>query len=646
MRVVFDAEFDSLTPTRVWCIVCKDIDTGERYVFRFDKKGWATAFRRFAGNVNTWVGLNSLAFDAPNLNYLVGEGLLVPADKSLDLLIVSRLVWYSRPGGHSVKAWGKHFGMDKPEIDVYDDPTMIDEYVNRCIEDVEIQHRIYLELLRFIDDPVWQPAIRMEHEMQLICLDMHENGFAFDNDQAKVYLDKIIAEMEVLEEQMKRDIPFVLVQEKPITLREKKDGSRTAIVDRVVGHRDFEYTDGAVFHRFRHEPFNPGSTKQRIELLNASGWKPFEKTKGHNQCERDLFQAQKFKRLKKIKELLAKREKFRVYGWKCNEDNLATLPASAPEGARILATWLALEGRRAFLVEWMSEYNEGSGRIHGSFNGLGSWTQRMSHVRPNSANIFSEFHPGQCRDEEYPTSVEDVKLRFNGLLRGLWRAEPGAYLLGTDAEGIQARILAHYLDSPDYTKAIETGDKKLGTDIHSLNRLLLGEVCSSRDDAKTFYYAWVLGAGHPKIAAILGCNTREAGTAVCLFLDGTPGLRDLKRVRIPSDARQGYFIGLDGRKVVVPGEHYVLAGYLQNGESLVMKYANLLWRRWADLDDLDYKQVNFVHDEWQTEVYTMEDADYLGKLQRNAIVRVGEELGVKCALAGESKIGRNWKETH
>jgi DNA polymerase I-like protein with 3'-5' exonuclease and polymerase domains len=97
---------------------------------------------------------------------------------------------------------------------------------------------------------------------------------------------------------------------------------------------------------------------------------------------------------------------------------------------------------------------------------------------------------------------------------------------------------------------------------------------------------------------------------------------------------------------VVPSEHYVLAGYLQNGESILMKTANLLWRRWADEDGLHYKQVNFVHDEWQTEFYNKDEGDRLGVLQCDAIKKAGIDLGVRCALAGEYRIGRNWRETH
>ena len=77
-----------------------------------------------------------------------------------------------------------------------------------------------------------------------------------------------------------------------------------------------------------------------------------------------------------------------------------------------------------------------------------------------------------------------------------------------------------------------------------------------------------------------------------------------------------------------------------------MKYANVLWRKEADSIGLQYKQVDFVHDEWQTEVHDKETAEFLGQLQCAAIVQAGRDLGVRCALAGDYKIGKNWRETH
>jgi DNA polymerase-1 len=230
--------------------------------------------------------------------------------------------------------------------------------------------------------------------------------------------------------------------------------------------------------------------------------------------------------------------------------------------------------------------------------------------------------------------------------RALWRAGEGQHLVGVDADGIQLRILAHYMNDPDFIAALHKGRKEDGTDAHTLNQIALGPVCRSRDVAKTFIYAFLLGAGVGKISDILCCSEAEARASVDAFLSYYPGLRDLKDHRIPADADRGYFVGLDGRLVACESQHLMLAGYLQNGEAVIMKTANLLWRRKLEEEDIPFNQVNFVHDEWQVEVQSLTDATRAGTLMVQSIVDTGIILKLNCPLAGNAIIGRNWLETH
>ena len=329
------------------------------------------------------------------------------------------------------------------------------------------------------------------------------------------------------------------------------------------------------------------------------------------------------------------------YGWKVNETNLLTLPSTAPEAAKDLAKWLTLEGRRSSLEEWLGCVNPLDSRIHGKFWHIGAWTHRMSHSSPNQANIPSAFlrHP--------TTAVEEIKYKYDLKLRELFKVPDNSWLVGCDAEGIQLRILAHYMKSDSYVKAIVEGKKEDETDIHNVNKRALGSVCTARDVAKTFIYAWLLGAGTGKIAEILGCTIPQAKQAENNFLTALPELRRIKNVLIPRDAGRGYFVGLDGRIVPCNSEHFMLSGYLQNGESVVMKRATVQWIKDLKGDMVDYKLVDFVHDEWQTEVNgTKEEAEHVGKVQADAIRKVGEDLGIYCPLAGSYDIGRNWMETH
>ena len=141
---------------------------------------------------------------------------------------------------------------------------------------------------------------------------------------------------------------------------------------------------------------------------------------------------------------MADLDHFKYYGWKVNEANLNTLPDTAPEAAKDLAKWLTLEGRRSSLEEWLGCVQD-DGRIHGKFWNIGAWTERMSHSSPNQANIPSVF------SETPKTAVEEVKAKYDGKLRECFEVPSGAFLVGTDAEGIQLRVLCHYMRSERYS---------------------------------------------------------------------------------------------------------------------------------------------------------------------------------------------------
>mgnify|MGYP000853210334 FL=1 len=301
---------------------------------------------------------------------------------------------------------------------------------------------------------------------------------------------------------------------------------------------------------------------------------------------------------------------------------------SRSDAAHKLVEWLMLDSRRSTLEEWFEAYNPATQRIHGRFNHIGAWTGRMSHNSPNMANIPGH---GSAYGDEF---------------RALWQATPGKFLVGADADGIQLRILAHYMNDKDFIEALTKGNKDDGTDAHTLNRVALGDACRSRDVAKTFIYAFLLGAGVGKIAQILDCDLETAREAIDNFLGYYPGLRALKDHRIPADAERGYFIGLDGRLIVCDSEHLMLAGYLQNGEAVVMKKANLIWRDKLRREGIQFQQVNFVHDEWQVEVESLTDATLCGTLLVSSIEEAGKQLNLNCPLAGNFKIGTNWLETH
>jgi DNA polymerase-1 len=266
----------------------------------------------------------------------------------------------------------------------------------------------------------------------------------------------------------------------------------------------------------------------------------------------------------------------------------------------------------------------------------------MAHSNPNMGNV-----PSLKKTKYKGKDLEQLSKHYGTEMRKLWQAQPGRILIGTDATGIQSVILAHHMDDPDFTKALLEGD------IHSYNWEKLGRhICHSRADAKTFYYAFIMGGQVAAAQRALKCAPDEAREALDNFIESTPGLKRLKKKEIPKDASRGYFEGLDGRLILCDSEHKMMAGYLQNGEAVCMKWATRLWYNRLKQEGIPFWLINFVHDEWQTE--TLDErynneltlAEYTGKVQVWALEQTGLELNLKCPLTGESKIGYNWFETH
>lgn len=666
MKVVFDIEANSLTkPTKIWVVVCKDIDTGKYYIFKnlTENINERNRFLQFSKKVDLWIGHHILGYDIPHLIRLINFDVADVGVNCIDTFIVSKLFDYSR-AGHSIEAYGEEFGLPKGlKVDEdlvipsgYFPPHFFSQYSqdleDYCVRDVDIGLRVYLKYLHIINDPSWRDAIQLEHRFQMVVNSLHNNGFHFNAKRAQVLLDIVDKQLVILDKDILDAFPPKQIVVREFTPRETKFGtiSKSSI---PVSLRDriHQYQVGKTYQQTKEEAFNPSSHKQIIAVLNEAKWKPVDKTATHIDKERELSRLNYSRdrgpefditRNKLIMDL----ERLKKVGWKVNENNLSTLPPDAPAPSRLLAKRILLESRRRTLTEWINLVQD-DGRIHGKFMGIGAWTHRMAHQQPNTANIPNEF------------DIKKNKKLLGKEMRSLWCAPRNRLLVGVDAEGIQLRIFAHYIDDPEFTKALVEGRKDDKTDPHSFNQRVLGHHCKSRDAAKRFIFALLLGAGIGKLSEILGCSEGEAKEALSNILRRYTGFQKLKETIIPKDARRGFFIGLDGRQVRLPGDtegsrkHLCMSGYLQNGEAIVMKKACL---KWHDLLKQDKAiLVNFVHDEWQTECPNNVDiALKIAKMQADSLREVGEELGLKCPLAGsywnddlkDYTIATNWASTH
>lgn len=622
--VIIDIETNGLkNPDKIHCIVCKDVHTGEVNVFRT-----LVDFADYALGIDCFIGHNLLAYDIPILNKFLDHGLRLR--DCIDTLILSRLFNYQIVGGHSLEAWGERLSHKKVGLDITDWSEWTQEIEDRCVNDVHLNEKIYKKFLPYIDSNRWKQAIRTEHDIALVCHDIHLAGFHFDIDKArKLYYD-VSKEVDILNGELGDAFPRRSKLDREYVPRATKFG--TISKSSVPRGTDLTYyTLDAPFSTFQWEEFNPGSPKQVVERLNEAGWKPTEKTKGHLDALRSRDRE--------------KLQHFKTYGWSITEANLGTLPPDAPNAARTLCRWLLLSSRKRKFDEWFSAYNENTRRIHGTITSIGTWTHRASHSDPNMGNIPTEK----------PQDTPEIK-ELNNEMRRCWISPEGAYLVGVDADGIQLRILAHYMEDQRFVDALVSGHKDNATDIHSLNAVALGRPCKGRRDAKTFIYAWILGAGISKVAEILDCSRSDAVDADSNFLGYYPGLKRIIENVVPFDVRRGYIEGIDGRYVLLSAKRAetnpvgcVIGGYLQNGEKVLMSRSAQIWKPRLEKDGLwkHCRLVNWVHDEFITEVNAdREAAEHVATEQAEAIREAGESYNLRCPILGTKQVGRNWLEVH
>lgn len=335
-------------------------------------------------------------------------------------------------------------------------------------------------------------------------------------------------------------------------------------------------------------PFNAGSRQQIAERLEKLGVKFTKKT-----------------------------EKGAVI---VDETVLASI--ALPE-ARLLSEYLMLQKRVAQIGSWLEEVKD-TGRVHGSVITNGAVTGRMTHSSPNMAQVPNKGSPygEDCRE--------------------LWIVDEGNVLVGADASGLELRMLAHYMKDDAYIKTVCEGSSKDGTDVHTQNQKAAG--LATRDEAKTFIYAFLYGAGAEKIGKIVGGNASAGQKLIESFLSNTPALKTLRN-NVSKYASKGFVPGLDGRKIWVRSEHSAVNSLLQGAGAIVMKQALVLLDQELRKKKIWYGFCVNVHDEWQIETKE-KDGELVGKLAVQSIQKAGELLGLRCPVTGEFNIGKTWRDTH
>jgi len=533
-------------------------------------------------NADKIIGHNIIGYDIPVIKKLKSVD-LYDSNKVVDTLVLSRLFNPTREGGHSIGKWGYKIGMPKKDSPEW--TCFTKEMLSYCERDVAINSKLF-NLLKKESIGFSKESIDLEHKVTYLLEEQKRNGFLFDDEKAMMLTSELSFKLKETEDKVHETFKPIWIDDKLITPKLKKDGQLSK-----QGLTEQEYNDiisGTLvrkpFMRKTLQEFNLGSRKQIGQRLQELGWKPNKFTP----TGQAIVDESTLKKITHIKE------------------------------AQLIADFLLYQKRLAQVHSWIEAVDKKDNRVHGSVICNGAITGRMAHRGPNMAQVPAVYSS------------------YGKECRSCWTVPEGYKLVGIDASGLELRMLAHYMADKEYTDEIINGD------IHTTNKEFAG--LKSRDEAKTFIYAFIYGAGDEKIGSIIK-GSRDAGKRLReRFLVSLPALRTLKE-RVDRASEKKFLKGLDGRKILIRHKHAALNSLLQGGGAIVMKKALTILNLDLQLNGIDAKIVANIHDEWQIEVKEAQ-ADYVGRAGVQAIIDAGVHYNMRCPLDGEYKIGESWYETH
>jgi DNA polymerase I len=597
MRLLFDIETNGLMPdvNRVHCIVIKDLDSGTLTAYSGIDVTKALSLLKRATFLT---GHNIMGYDLPVLAH-VFPGFTTTAEL-FDTLVASRLIWpeikekdfelHKRGalpgnlvGSHGLEAWGHRLRFHKGDYAKEMKAKGLDPWAE------------------FNQDMLDYCVNDVELNAHLLGIIERKNYSKRSLDLEHGVWTHCLAQMEygcAFDEAGAADLYADLCAERAKLERTLTDtfGSWEQSQGWFTPKRDnakLGYKAGVAVEKFKTVEFNPSSRDHIAHCLKTKyGWKPAVFTANGKPC--------------------------------VDEAVLGKL--DYPE-AKLLTRYLLLQKRIGQIAEgtqgWL-KLSKG-GRVYGRLNTNGAVTGRATHQRPNLGQVPRVGSP------------------WGRECRSLFIATPGWALVGADASGLELRCLAHFLakwDGGEYSDIILNGD------IHTANQTAAG--LPTRNDAKTFIYALLYGAGDEKIGSIIGKGKGAGRQLRKQFMEGMPAFASLVEA-VSRAAGRGYLTGLDGRILPIRSPHAALNTLLQSAGAVIMKQAmvnfHALMASKGYVHGRDYRQVLWVHDEFQVEC-KQGLQETVGSTMVDAIRKTTTDFEFRCPLDGEFKTGTNWAETH
>lgn len=678
----------------IWTIVCTDLnDTKKQIVINPFKDPMARQklYSFVCGYQNPYItwhyGLGYDAFVLLNLldcKHTVGPDTFMGLPvQFVDTFYMSMYINPDR-AGHSVEWFGERLGLEKLNfrqelIDIGflkpDAPKgqefmqhhpLMDTY---CIRDTEVDVKIFHGLCKEWESIYGVPfshtqAYKCGQKSFYLMSCQELTGWKFDQEEAEKLAVRIDRMMEEIRAEVEPKLPprqLKKTEQKDYTMPAKpfkKDGSFSStwekFVDKHSGKRVGEEWEfyGKLYKPEAGKlldvtmPMEMANQDQMKDYFIESGWEPtlWNYKKGPDG---------KPMRDPKTRELIKSSPKIQEQGKICK--NLLAMDTGIVGD---VVKWLSLRNRRSVLQGWLDNPRlKMDGRIGASRTGIAA-THRQKHAVV--VNV--------------PKASDKVLLGHE--FRSLWTSEEGFLIAAADAAALEGRVQGHYTWCYDDGA---TARDLLEGDIHSKTAKSVYEdelahiditapdfnkddpfFKPFRDRSKNVFYAGLYGAGDAKIASTAGLPEHRGKEISEKFWAANPATKQLKdnlEKYWKQVGKEKYLPAIDGRMLCTRKKSALLNTIFQSCGGIAMDYALCFMDHWLGEiyweDRKPYylykgykvRRIGYMHDEAEFEAEEP-IAQEIGDMIVKAIAKAGEFLKIKVPLAGEAKIGHNWKETH
>jgi DNA polymerase-1 len=315
------------------------------------------------------------------------------------------------------------------------------------------------------------------------------------------------------------------------------------------------------------------------------------------------------------------------------QDVLEELAENHPIAALVIEH-RQLQKLKGTYLDALPQLVDSEGRIHTTFNQVGTATGRLSSTNPNLQNI--------------PT-----RTAIGREIRAAFIAAPGNLLMSADYSQIELRLMAHFSQDPLLLNAYRTG-----IDIHTLTAsevfgIPVAELDKeTRARAKAVNFGIVYGISPFGLAAQLGIDQKVAKTYIETYFERYQGVRrfideTLETVRRDQAVRT-YF----GRVRPIPdigsrnpnmrgfAERTAVNTPLQGTAADLIKLAMIALDREISKRDLKSRMTLQVHDELLFDIVPAE-AEEMQALAKHEMENVAQ---FSIPIVADVGLGENWRD--